>query len=208
MKSIKIFILFFLLSISSVQAASIYLYPQNKIDNSLSSGKIFSMDVNIDINDILAYQFKLSWDKNILECVKATPHPENLWSNYIPVKNSITSGQYSLAYSVSQTTKIGFTGSTSLVTLQFKVKGTGQTKISFSDVFMFDSKVKNIPFTVTDGSFDNTKTGTIPIAGVRSRGRKTLLGISNELFQPLIVVIVLIVLVMAFIAFKFFAKKK
>jgi hypothetical protein len=200
MKSIKIFILFFLLSISSVQATSIYLYPQNK--TGLTPGNTFSVDVKADVKDMLAYQFKLSWDKNILECVKATPHPENLWSNYIPVKNSITSGQYSLAYSVSQTTKIGFTGSTSLVTLQFKVKGTGQTKISFSDVFMFDSKVKNIPFTATDGSFDNRKTGyTRPVISTRT------LGIS-ELVQPLIIIISLIVLLMAFIAFKFFARRK
>lgn len=205
MKSIKVFILFFLISISSVQAASLYLYPQDK--TGLTPGNTFSVDVKADVNDMLAYQFKLSWDKNILECVKATPHPENLWSKYIQLDNSITTGKYSIAYSVSQPTSIGFSGTASLVNLQFKVKGTGKTKISFSDVFMFDSKVKNIPFSATDGSFDNRKTVTRPIVRAIPTGRRTL-GILDELIQPLTIVIALIVLAMAFIVFKFFARKK
>jgi hypothetical protein len=203
MITIKAFILFFLISISSVQAASLYLSPQSK--TGLTPGNTFSVDVKADVKDMLAYQFKLSWDKNILECVKATPHPEKLWSKYIQLDNSITTGKYSIAYSVSQPTS-GFTGTISLVTLQFKVKGTGQTKISFSDVFMFDSKVKNISFTATDGSFDNRRTSTIPIIRGRTTGIRTL-GISEELLQPLIVLIALIVLFTVFIVFKFFVKK-
>jgi hypothetical protein len=206
MRSIKILFFIFLISINIVQAESarIYLNPSSNMDN---LGNTFSVDVKIDTNDMYSHQFKLSWDKNILELTSAIPHPENLWRNYLKFQDNIVPGQYSIAYTAANPTLTGFTGTASITTLNFKVKGIGYTKISFSGVIMLDSNSKDISFNSIDGSFDNRKIGTRPIIRVRSIGTRTL-GISDELIQSLMIVIALIVLAMTFIAFKFFARRK
>ena len=168
------------------------------------------MDVKTDVNDLYGYQLKLSWDKNILELTSATPHPENLWQNYYLIDNSITPGMYSLAYTAMSPTSVGFTGTATLATLNFKVKGTGQTKMSFSGMLMADSDINEIPFKTINGSFDNRKTGytTTTIRTLRRVVGRTNLGITEFLSNPTVILVALIaIVVIAYGSFKFFARK-
>ena len=156
MRMIRIVILFILISSVAVNAetSKIYLYPQSTKNSYLTIGKTFSVDVKTNVYGLQGYQFKLSWNSNIIELVNATPYPEKLWSSYGQLKNDIKTGEYILSYYATKPS-ISFTGSATLVKLNFKVKATGYTAISFSNIILGDVNAEDITCTKTDGSFDN-----------------------------------------------------
>lgn len=180
---IKVLIFFFIIGISFAQAraASVYLSPSSKSGN---VGDTFSMDVKLDADDLYGYQLTLSWNKDIIELTSANPYPQNMWSDYFKLKDQITEGQYQLAYT-AQVPSQSFTGTATLATLNFRVKGAGETTISFSSVNLGNSSGDAIPFTSSDGSFNGVGSG--------STGKSGFTG--NLITIGVVVIIILLVVV-------------
>ena len=155
-KSISLlFSIFFLLNASSVFAATLYANPSSIDNPSLTVGSNITVDVKIDnVINLYGFDFKLYWNKSILEFVSSTAHPENLWFGFTRWYDKVNNSYYQAAYSTGNPA-MSFTGSSSLATIKFKVIGIGSTNLSIQDAKLGDGWANKISYYVKDGSFNN-----------------------------------------------------
>ena len=133
-----------------------------KVDNykgSYNIGTTFDVKVYLDgyVTDMTGFEFDLYWNKNILNCVDATPNPTNFWTNPYPAGEGLDTGHYFLGYSGLNEKYTG-SGKT-IATLKFKVVSKGTSPLDLRNVMLLSSKdhtISIIKADSVDGSFDNT----------------------------------------------------
>jgi hypothetical protein len=147
-------LLMFFIMANSAFAASIYVSPSSVSNPSLTSGSTFKVDVKVgNVINLYGFDFKVYWNTNLLSLVNAKVNTKNLWFDSIKWLDS-NKGFYEAAYSAKSPYN-GFTGSTSLATLTFKVLSTGTCSIEIRDAKLGDKSAFPITYTVSNGSFNN-----------------------------------------------------
>ena len=139
----------------------IYIIPAVIDDPSLGPGSAFIVNASAEnIIDLYTWQVQVEFNPTILNCTRVWI-PINSKFNF-PVQSPIiidnTQGFASLGASLINPP--GVNGSDTLACLEFKVIGRGFSNIEYSkpygeNTFLLNSKLRDIPVTVEDGSFNN-----------------------------------------------------
>ena len=149
---------FFIISISSVSAATIYVDPTS---NSGGTDSTFTVYVKASASDLDAYQFNLTWNKNVLDCIGAKSNQP--WTNFLIVMDEVNQGNYFAASSDFATSSanplIGFTGTTTLAQITFRVKNAESSALALSDILLLNSAGGVIPYSKTDGYYQSQTGG-------------------------------------------------
>jgi parallel beta-helix repeat protein len=135
------------------------LYVDSVNIESPSYGKNFTTDVKlVNVTDLYGFEFKLYWNTTLLDLVEADVTPP--WANYSIGINQIneTIGRYYVGLSALAQSP-SFNGSTTLVTLTFKITyvPTYPQNVScpfdLSETVLGDPDGKSIPHIVYDGEY-------------------------------------------------------
>jgi len=149
---------FFIISISSVSAATIYVDPTS---NSGGTDSTFTVYVKASASDLDAYQFNLTWNKNVLDCIGAKSNQP--WTNFLIVMDEVNQGNYFAASSDFATSSanplIGFTGTTTLAQITFRVRGAGDSLLTLSDILLTNPNGEVISYSKTDGYYQSQTDG-------------------------------------------------
>jgi len=141
-------------SFKNLKGAKLYVNPKEIVNPLLKPPKIFSVDIVIDdVEDLYGYEFKLSYNTNMLTCIGLAIHPilnEHNFTTNMMVNDD--TGQiwvkvkyYSPAIPITTYTP------ESLVTLTFKVDAIGSSVLDLYDTKLVDPTGGIIPHEVTDG---------------------------------------------------------
>lgn len=153
-----IIILSFILSMSLVSAVKVKISDYN---GSYYVGTTFDVKVYLigNVKNMTGFEFDLYWNKNILNCVDATPHPEDFWSDPYSVGKGLSEGHYYVAYTVLNDKYTGW--GKPLATLRFKVVGIGISPLDLRNTLLLSSRDHTVGIVrteIVDGTFDNTVT--------------------------------------------------
>lgn len=152
-------ILLFTLFANSALAATIYVSPSSIVNQSLGVGNNFTVDVKVDnVINLYGFDFKVYWNNSLLNLVSAKVNTKNLWFDSLKWIDNISS-YYEAAYSAKSPYN-GFTGSSPLATLTFKVKSVGTCYLEIKNVKLGDKSAFPITYTVSNGYFNNQPTCT------------------------------------------------
>jgi hypothetical protein len=158
MKALKLFFVpIFMLTLFSnaAFAATIYVSPASIVNQSLTPGSNFTVNIKIDnAVSLYGFDFKVYWNNSLLDFVSATSSSNNIWLNSLKWLDKNYSNYYNAAYSAMIPAN-GFTGSTTLVTIKFRVKGIGTSSLEIKDVKLGNSLAFPITYTVSSGLFNN-----------------------------------------------------
>ena len=146
---------------------SLYTDPQSVVDPTLNPGDIFIVYVNIsNVANLYGYDFKLSYDTNILNVVSVTSgqflSSDTLYCPRRVIEN--TEGYVRLAC-IPMNKKTGVNGSGNIETIAFQVVGTGESNLHFYDTKLSEPNGKAVIRELNDGYFNNmpsTTTTTVP----------------------------------------------
>jgi hypothetical protein len=153
-------ILLFILFANSVLAAKIYVSPSSIVNQSLTPGNNFTVNIKIDnAVSLYGFDFKLYWNTSLLDFVRATSSSKNIWLNSLKWLDKNYSSYYNAAYSAMIPAN-GFTGNTTLATIMFRVKGIGTSSLEIKNVKLGNSLALPIVYTVSNGYFNNQPTCT------------------------------------------------
>jgi len=141
--------------------------PPSVVDSSLNPGDTFIVNVNVsDIANLYGYDFKLSYDTNILNVLNVTSgqffSPNSLYCIKRVIEN--TEG-YVRTACIPMDKKTGVNGSGNIETIVFQVVGTGESNLHFYDTILSEPNGKAIIRELNDGYFNNmpsTTTTTVP----------------------------------------------
>jgi hypothetical protein len=180
MKDIKLICFLFLFTIGIASAKPLLLVDPTGSFGGI--GSTFSKNVVLaNFDDLYAYQFRLNWNPQSLECTNVNINKifgVNCLSIYNPdcsnpdplggVNNA--QGYYDIAYTAKDPTLTGLNsnpGVLTLVTLTFRVKNTGWSSINISKDMLVDSKGGLIDHTVANGYWQTNVPTTIrrPLRG-------------------------------------------
>jgi len=139
------------------------LIPKLRVDSvtieSPAYGKNFTTDVKLaNVTDLYGFEFKLYWNTTLLDLVEANVTPP--WTNYANGTNQIneTIGRYYIGLSALAQSP-SFNGSTTLVTLTFKITYVPvypedvSCLFDLNETILGDPDGKSIPHIVYDGEY-------------------------------------------------------
>jgi len=154
---------------------SVFVDPQDVVDDSLQSGSYFTVYVNIsDVIDLYTWHVKISWDKDILngsqlyygDFLAGTTSPNGTSAAVANITGIFDDEGYGwIAESVlGDEAGVGVDGNGTLLEMEFLVVEYGCTFISVNvtgtmPTEFIDSSLGSISFTSADGYFDNTLAG-------------------------------------------------
>ena len=131
--------------------------PSAIIDRSQTQGKTFSLNVAaINITSLHGITVQLIYDPNIIGCTSV--ETGSFWSTYgntsisSSIDNSIGTTYASVNFTLPQLTA---NGNGTLITLDFKVNSTGETKITLQNVHVYEASGAQLAFEQIDGYFNN-----------------------------------------------------
>jgi hypothetical protein len=129
---------------------------------SIGLGNIFDIPVNVSpVTDLHDFQFDLSFDPTVLLLENVTE------GSFLPSAGSThffggfidnTLGTVTLVLDSLSGMTTGPSGGGTLANLSFQTVGPGSSALNLSGVYLHDSSLTDIPFTVSDGSVTVTAT--------------------------------------------------
>jgi len=131
----------------AIPTAEVCIVPERITDPSLAPSKNFTVDVYIkNVEYLAAIHFNLSFNSSVLEIIET----EWRWeapSSKVNNELGILSGSVII--------EPPFSGNTTLLTIQFHVKGIGESVLHLYDLQLMDMCNDSIPFWSRDGYFNN-----------------------------------------------------
>jgi hypothetical protein len=153
------------INIASAAQTKIYVDPPKVMDLTLTQGKNFTINVtvtNVEEPGLYAYQFKLYYDKTILNATSVNLPPGHFLTPTLASTNIFVTElkvYHDLGYVSAAVTLMsdepGKTGSGTLVTITFNVTGIGSSTLDLKDIILLDPNLQEIPHEVVDGQFSN-----------------------------------------------------
>lgn len=120
----------------------------------VNGGKNFSLDVNVDITDLYAFQFDLSFNPAVLSAISITEG----WfltsgsTYFIPGDIDNTLGTIAFTVDTLVGATSGVTGSGTLASINFTALGPGASPVGLSNIGLLDSSLNDIVAGSTDGT--------------------------------------------------------
>ena len=128
-------------------------------------GSFFDVFVDIsDVSDLYAFQFDVSFNPMVLQAVGLTEGsflPTGGGTFFIPGTIDNAAGSISFTADSLLGPDPGVTGTGHLAVLAFEAYGEGISTISLSNLILLDSGLSDIPFTLSDGTLNVSKS-TVP----------------------------------------------
>ena len=152
-----VFLVFMLLLIPSVKATKVYIYPQEIRDVNIN--ETFEIQVKVeDVKGLSAFQFYLRFNESIINTTS-----ENIKLDFLKGKEKEVYGlggvdhenDYLYGYALYLTEKTE-SGSGTLATITFQVKGRGTSALTIERSDLSNSDAKLISHSTQNGYFDNT----------------------------------------------------
>lgn len=137
----------------------LYIDPQNIISKKINVGGTFTVNVGItDVTDLKGYEFRLKYNKNILNATHITSSTF-LSSSLYCVKRMInnTEGIIWIACMMPLNSETSVGGSGTLETITFKVMNKGESNIEFYKTVLGDNTGKTITHSIENGYFTNLR---------------------------------------------------
>jgi len=134
--------------------AKIYIDPPKIVDPLLAPCSNFTVNVKItNATNVYSFAFKLGFDKNIIKVVEA-----QLGSFFPPSTVPIividnTAGYVSISATLSS--PLGVSGNGTLAKIKFHVETEGASNLHLYDVSLKDEVARTLPYTTSDGYFNN-----------------------------------------------------
>jgi len=154
MRGVLIFFIL-LISLHTVTATTLLVDPTRIINTSLTPGSKFTVNVNVsDVIDLASYQFKLSFNKTVLN-VTGVKSINPIWNCYkYQINNSlgIVWIECVLDGSLNENAK--------LEAINFSVIGTGESNLNLYGTLLGDSQGTEISHGIRNGFFSNNPTGS------------------------------------------------
>ena len=143
----------------SRKKTTVYIHPQKTSNPKLGIGETFTVDVKINnVDDLYAFEFKLKYNPEILDFVGISSSFLNSPTFDAKKTADETSGIVWLATSSTHPASPK-TGSGTLATITFQVKGMGESILDIYYSKLLNSDVERISHVVKDGYFKNGQTG-------------------------------------------------
>lgn len=128
-------------------------------------GSFFNVFVDIsDVSDLYSFQFDISFNPMVLQAVGLTEGsflPTGGGTFFIPGAIDNAAGSISFTADSLLGPDPGVTGTGHLAVLSFEAFGEGISTISLSNLILLDSGLSDIPFTLSDGTVNVSKS-TVP----------------------------------------------
>lgn len=160
----------------------VYVDPSTVVNASLTPNTIFNISVKVDNipadPGLAGIQFDLSWNSSVLNGVSMTEvifHetiPPDQISNLWQLKNKVTAGNVSYAYTYQSTSDAidgGYAplnGSYTVAIITLKVVGTGQCAIQFGTTIFGDPNGLPLTTELDNGFFSNLPSAPVPKAAL------------------------------------------
>jgi len=136
----------------------VFVYPQW---SSASPSSTFRIDVMVyNVTVLYAWQFRLSWNTDVLEFVSVAEGPflnsSGAYPSFFVSKINYTAGWvYAASTLIGVGREASATGSGVLATVTFKAKGLGQSALDLWHTMLINFDAVKISHSVEDGYFDN-----------------------------------------------------
>jgi len=155
--------------VAKVSAATtkLYINPDSIVNESLTPGTSFNITVKIsDVADMFAYEFKIYYNRTILNCTKAIRPAGHFLepqldpgSQFIPtweLKDNFnaTHGRLWLSFTL-MAPEAGRSGSGTLVQITFKILALGNTPITLGETQLVDGAAQLISHQAVSSYFSN-----------------------------------------------------
>jgi outer membrane protein assembly factor BamB len=138
-------------------SSAVSVYPENIAGPPPKIGETFNIDITIaDVQDLYIWQAGMTFNASVLECVSIAEGEflkkagvTTLWT-----PGSINNDTGTLSYSACSITAetLGVTGAGQLMSVTFRVKGSGNSTLHLTDVLLLDHNLVSItPVTIVDG---------------------------------------------------------
>jgi hypothetical protein len=179
-----------LTEISASSTTTVYVHPSSTV---VLVGDTFVVEIRIsDVSDLYGWEFKLSWDPNLLEAENVTEGEflKRGGPTFFVEKINNTEGNM-LVYCTLLGDVSGVSGDGTLASVTFYAEKKGSSVLDLSDTVLIDSSEQSILHTINDGSV----TISSPVGGIRIPAEKfTLLApwIGTGLIFSIVTVIIVV----------------
>jgi hypothetical protein len=140
-----------LTELSRSVTTTVYVYPSSK---TVVVGQSFSVYIKIsDVTDLYGWEFKLSWNPNLLDVIDVTEGPflKQGGDTFFTKKINNTAG-YILVDCTLLGDVPGVSGDGTLASVKFYAEEEGSTVLDLYDTILLNSLEQTIPHTANDGS--------------------------------------------------------
>lgn len=140
---------------SQSSTAVLCVSPSSVIDPSLQSPRNFTVSVEItNVSMLYSVEFKLFWNATLLDLAQVSLFAP--WKNgYVACNDNATPGEYWLSVILAPPAS-SVNGTSSIVSLTFRVKAIGGTALHFADTVLGDENANPIGHEIIDGFFSNS----------------------------------------------------
>ena len=143
-------------SFNNILLAKLVVEPEEIIDPSLLPPSTFKINVTIaDVEDLYGYEFNLTFNPDVLICLKVEIHDVLNETNYIPsiFMNNIKGFAWVNVAYYPPAEPLTIYPSTPLVTIELRVKAIGSSNLTLHNTNLIDQLGEPIPHETFDGYF-------------------------------------------------------
>jgi len=147
---------------ANAQETTVYIDPPSIIDQGLGPGSLFNITVMVsDIQGFYGWQVEVLFDGALLNVTRCIYPSDHVFAGkpYMPLGPVIDNETGSVFVGATlMGTAAPFDGTGKLIIIEFQVEGLGHTdlEINESKTKLLDTDLQLIPYTATDGYFENT----------------------------------------------------
>lgn len=143
--------------ISESNEITLLFSPLAAINHSAVPGQQFALNVSAyNVKSVHGYRMRIDYDSNLIKCLSVSEG--RLFSNFgnttFLYTIDDTLGEIQASANLTSPEAVA-TGNGSLIRLTFSILGSGETKIGFQDVSLYDSSGSPLPYVTIDGYFNN-----------------------------------------------------
>ena len=152
------------------QTTKIYVTPPSIIDQTWTPPKTFKINVTISVTNLYGFQYRLSWDNTLLDCVERVVSAPTEWGKkWSRQADDILHDTPSAGYDTHVLVVLAlspapaFTGNWTFCEYTFQVKSIGSTSLDLYNTKISDPDSNPIIHIVEDGYFSNAPPAKLSI---------------------------------------------
>jgi len=133
----------------------LFINPQSLLIENLN--ETFNVTVEIsNVQDLYAYEFKISWDPNIISCIDRQITPPDVWGeNFLIAKNELNNtGGYLYIAVGAMNPAPPFDGNSTLAILTFKATNVGNSSLTIFGDILGNYDAESIPHETSNGKVE------------------------------------------------------
>ena len=133
----------------------LFINPESLVIENLN--ETFNVTVEVrNVQDLYGYEFKISWDPNIISCIDRQITPPDVWGeNFFVAKNELNN-TIGYLYIIVTAMKPAppFDGDSALTILTFKAMNVGNSSLTIDDDILGNYDAEPIPHETSNGKVE------------------------------------------------------